>query len=139
MAFCPECSGAMGASELACPHCGYDFPLAKETRRVPFAYTRFGEVGLKLGIVATSISIFVIALSWVASIVGGKWTYCFVEGPLKLCMLFALLVMLQRVQTPVSGIQRPRRAALTSEPGPHSNEQNQAAPEIRNPQSAIRN
>ena len=35
MAFCPACNGEMGATEVVCPHCGYDFPDDETIRLSP--------------------------------------------------------------------------------------------------------
>ncbi|MCX7396388.1 MAG: zinc ribbon domain-containing protein [Planctomycetales bacterium] len=32
MAYCPECKGEMSATEIVCPHCGYDFPASGYNR-----------------------------------------------------------------------------------------------------------
>ena len=34
MAFCPKCRGEMSTTDVACPHCGYDFPMPPAKKRM---------------------------------------------------------------------------------------------------------
>ena len=76
MAFCPKCRGEMGATAVACPHCGYDFPYDS-----PSTFPHQGKRGLPsrfpvafalvrlFRILAAAVGllfVWVVALSWQA-------------------------------------------------------------------------
>jgi len=61
MAICPKCCAAMGATEVVCPACGYDFPDDAAPRREGFAYSTFADLAL-------IVSMFAVGLGCVASI-----------------------------------------------------------------------
>lgn len=55
MAICPKCSAAMGATEVVCPACGYDFPDNPTPRREGFAYSTFADMALIVSMVAAGL------------------------------------------------------------------------------------
>ena len=55
MASCPKCNAAMGATEVVCPACGYDFPEDSAPRREGFAYSTFADVALIVSMVAMGL------------------------------------------------------------------------------------
>ena len=56
MAFCPFCKGEMGATDIACPHCGYDFPPAAPARPSGFAYSSLADLALTVSMVVAGLS-----------------------------------------------------------------------------------
>lgn len=55
MAICPKCSAAMGATEVSCPACGYDFPGDAVPQREGFAYSAFADMALIVSMLAAGL------------------------------------------------------------------------------------
>ncbi len=55
MAICPKCRAAMGATEVVCPACGYDFPEDSAPKREGFAYSALADVALIVSMVAAGL------------------------------------------------------------------------------------
>lgn len=51
IAYCPQCSGEMQAGQLACPHCGFDFPERPDTQ-----HRTWPQVVLDLAMLITAVA-----------------------------------------------------------------------------------
>ena len=61
----------MGATELGCPHCGFDFPLAtgSPVRPTGFAYSALADAALTISMMAAGLGCIVAVLAVVVSLV----------------------------------------------------------------------
>ncbi len=100
MAYCPECRGEMGPTEIVCPHCGHDFAetsIASIDQRTGFAYSPVADLALLM-------STFVGGAAAVAALFGVFFTffardwYWFALSPFVFFHQVGLFVALLRVQ-----------------------------------------
>lgn len=87
----------------ACPHCGYDFPMAgaePRLRRPGFAYTKIADLALLGGTAAAAIACVLIALQAIAALVQGNLQFGLVVCPLGFLLLAGTLVVFLRMRNP---------------------------------------
>lgn len=74
MAYCPQCNGEMSATEIVCPHCGYDFPEAGYTSkkfRPGFAYSPLADLALIVSMIAAVFGVIGTALMTMIALASG--------------------------------------------------------------------
>ena len=96
MAVCPKCSAAMGAMDVACPACGYDFPEDPVPRREGFAYSSFADVALIISMVAAGLGCAAALFFAVVSLLMGSFRDSFV-GFIAFFGQLGMLIVFMRV------------------------------------------
>lgn len=97
MAFCPKCHGVMSTNELACLHCGFDFPEIKSPR-TGIAYSAFADFAL---IVSSAVAAFgaLVGVYWsVVTLIQGQWWNGLIIGPMASLLQVGMLVAFLRIQ-----------------------------------------
>jgi uncharacterized paraquat-inducible protein A len=99
MSRCPKCGGEMAARDVACPHCGYDFPEMPAQRAPGFAYSGLAYLVLAVGIVAVALGVILVGIALVAMpfMMRPFGAYVYVKTIIEFCMYLAVLVVLVRV------------------------------------------
>ena len=100
MAFCPQCKGEMGMTEIKCNKCGYDIPQKywPSDHEKKWEYSVFSDYALLLGGYFSLVGSLVTCIVSVIIFISGKFMY----GLLGLCYavtLFGVFVALLRVRT----------------------------------------
>jgi len=98
MAFCPECKGSMGPTEVACPHCGYDFPDVQNPipQRTGFAYSGLADAALLASTISAGLGC-VGAIFWTVGSVANGNLAGIIVGPLACFLQLGMLVVFLRV------------------------------------------
>ncbi len=66
MGYCPNCRGQMKMTEIACPHCGYDFPPREDDGaflKRPFPYSPLADVALIVATACTAVGCLIAAVA----------------------------------------------------------------------------
>jgi hypothetical protein len=100
MANCPKCHAAMGAMDVRCPACGYDFPdEPRDESRTGLAYSWLADIALIVGGVAAGFGCLGAVLSAVAALMNQRYVEAFVYAPIVFFVCLANLVVFLRVQS----------------------------------------
>jgi hypothetical protein len=100
MAYCPECKGEMSATEIVCPHCGYDFPASGYNRNTGggFAYSGVADVALIVSMCAATIGACAAAIAAIVAIAQGQFMNGLLVYPIACLLQLGMLVVFIRVQ-----------------------------------------
>jgi hypothetical protein len=98
MAFCPKCKSAMGATAVACPTCGYDFPSDSSVDTTGFEYSAWADLCLVVGAMSAGIGALATLLAAVQAIAYRQWLMGAVVYPLVAMNQLAFLVVIVRLQ-----------------------------------------
>ncbi|MDB5340879.1 MAG: hypothetical protein JWN70_6498 [Planctomycetaceae bacterium] len=101
MSYCPECKGEMGAAEIVCPHCGYDFPAPPtdaNSRKDGIAYSFLADIALTISMIAAGVGCFVAFTVAIVSLLRGDLIAALVVAPIAFFLQLGMLVVFLRVQ-----------------------------------------
>lgn len=101
MAFCPKCKGEMGATEIVCPHCGYDFPspdLYASNSQNGIAYSRLADIALVISMISAGLGCVVAVVATVIALLHGQLFGALVVGPIAFFLQLGMLVVFLRIQ-----------------------------------------
>jgi uncharacterized membrane protein YvbJ len=103
MAFCPKCNGEMKFTDAVCPHCGYDFPHAKNEgakSKRSFPYSPLADVALIAATIAAFLGCLITVFAAVSALMSrdGGLLYALVIWPIAFFVQLGNLVVLLRVQ-----------------------------------------
>jgi hypothetical protein len=98
MAFCPRCSGEMGAAEAACPLCGYDFAPASAAKWQGGAYAPWTNWCLLVGVIASGLGCFVAFVAALRALARGEVLEGLVVLPLACIYQLALMIVFLRAR-----------------------------------------
>jgi hypothetical protein len=98
MAFCPNCKKEMGAREIVCPHCGYDFPdpPRMEQRNRGFEYSVLADIALGVGALVAMIVCVGSVLGSIAALFQGELVHALLTGPISFFLSLAMVVVFLR-------------------------------------------
>lgn len=109
MAVCPQRKGQMGATQVICPHCGYDFPpqgsarfnsfglLKDPTGQRGVAYSQLAGCALTIGMAMSGISAVLSLAAAVVLTLTGHYAKGLIQAPLSFFTSLALFVVFRRV------------------------------------------
>ncbi len=100
MAYCPKCNAEMGARDVVCPSCGYNFPTEPEQvlKRTGIADSVWADVALMVGGVAAGFCCLGSVFYALVMLIQGQFLQGFVVAPLAFFLNLAMLVVFLRIQ-----------------------------------------
>ena len=99
MAYCPECSGEIGAYDAKCSHCGYDFPIMEHSEEPEgLAYSNLGDLALIIGQIAAALGCVLSVIIGFFMLFMGNFFAGFIICPLSFFLQLAQFVVFVRVQ-----------------------------------------
>lgn len=91
----------MTATELVCPHCGYDFPEArgvKLEKQKGFAYSPLSDLALVVSMAAAGLGACGAVFGTIAALLQGEILYGLFVGPIVILLQIGMLVVFLQVQ-----------------------------------------
>lgn len=86
----------MGATEVVCPSCGYDFPEELAPRREGFAYSTFADMALVVSMVAVGLGCVLTLYLTLTHLLRGQASKL-LESAITFFLLFGMLIVFMRV------------------------------------------
>lgn len=101
MAYCPECKGEMGAAEIVCPHCGYDFPAPPtdaNSRKQGLAYSFLADIALMISMISAALGCIGVLIVALIALLQGQFIAALAICPIAFFLQLGMLVVFLRIQ-----------------------------------------
>ena len=105
MAYCPECQGEIGVTDISCSHYGSDFALreadsvsASRQRSGCIAYSSYADFAIAVSILVSAVVYVLISLSGILGLFSDDWLIAVLATPVAFVLQFGILVLFIRVR-----------------------------------------
>ncbi len=97
IAFCPQCTSAMGSRETICKNCGYDFGPQTPSSSEGIFYSRLADFALIVGAFFAALGCLGAVLYTVNRLLAGDLAHFLIVGPIAFFIGLANMVVFIRV------------------------------------------